>query len=279
MPPQPPPGVYELLLTGIKIGEQQNAETGESTVAVQWTWLVLSGEHEQQTITDRTQPVHSKPYPVTIHKERIRALGYEVPDDPCEYEQLLPAIEAASPRVRARVTTGGREGQFRNVKILEVIGAGPAEPAASLEEAPAPAPRPSAKQAAKPAAAPAAAAAKPAAKATPKPAAPPPEPEPEPEPEAPAEEPAADPSADATRAALVALLASYGEAPEDPADPASVKAKVVSCTFIRTQLTPEEVAAVESVGGNLIDEEPNPAAKPAPKAVPKPAAKAAAKKR
>lgn len=238
VPPQPPASNYEVLLQSARFRDSVDTATGAQKLAVDWTWLVLEGEYEGQTIRDMTHPIHSKPICVDMHKKRIAQLGYEVPTDAVDYYELIPAIEAACIRCQVKVTVAGNNGQFRNVTILDVLGTGadaPEDDSAPDEE--------------------------------------PPEQD---EPDDTTDDTADDTDANELLPAAVALLESYGIDPIDGDDFDATKTQVCEFGWKEEEVSAEELTVLEALGAE-IERKPKPKPKPAP-AKKAPAKKTAKKK-
>ena len=121
-PSGPPPGLYKMQLQSAEIMEKK-----EGGLQIRWQHFVLDGACAGQVAADFSQLTSESDYPIQLLRKRIARLGFNVPDDLSEYEELVPAIMAAGPTYSGRVIH--RNG-FANVEIEQLLEAkGPARAA------------------------------------------------------------------------------------------------------------------------------------------------------
>lgn len=115
-----PPGIYHMQLQDVELTESQSS----GKLMVHWTHLITDGEQSGETVHDY-QGVEQERSAFFIGL-RIEQLGFEIPDDPEDLEEVLAAIADAAPSYRGRVTRS-KEG-FTNVRILNLLDSGEAPP-------------------------------------------------------------------------------------------------------------------------------------------------------
>ena len=109
-----PAGVYTCQLQNAEIREKDDG----SAFFIIWEHLIRGGEYEGETVNDFSHPIHDKPFPRKMYKDRIRALGFEPTESISDIEELVAAIREAAPMYRAKIFT---KNGFQNVQIQSLL--------------------------------------------------------------------------------------------------------------------------------------------------------------
>jgi hypothetical protein len=131
-----PPGHYTFLLEEAVIFESKKSQ--ELMLRVKWT--VAEGEHKGESATEFFSLENEERY--SFLKERIESLGYQVPDNKQDIEELVADLNRQPPVVVATVkVTKAKDGnEYTNIKDLQVMDDASIAPEAEEAEAEADAP-------------------------------------------------------------------------------------------------------------------------------------------
>lgn len=140
-----PAGVYVFQLQDAQMFEAQDKD-GNDVVKIKWEHLIREGEYEGTVIVDFGQPQSKHPFPRKLLRDRIRALGFEPPEDIRDLEELVAAIVQAAPVYQGQLKW---KNDFPNVQVKRLIegqATAPARPAPAraAPQAAAPVPEPAA---------------------------------------------------------------------------------------------------------------------------------------
>ena len=109
-----PEGKYEMKLFPIKFNEKE--KDGVVKVSLQRSFTVLSGENQGMTQMDFMQLGHK--VGLSFAMRFISVMGYEIPDSPAEWPEIIESINSEEPLVIAEVV---HSGDFVNVRVLELL--------------------------------------------------------------------------------------------------------------------------------------------------------------
>jgi hypothetical protein len=112
-PDGPPPALYKFQLQKAEILEKNDGE-----LQIIWQHFVLEGAHAGEVATDFSQLTSEQSFCIKKLRQRITRLGYDVPSDLGEYEELVPAIMAAGPTYTGRVI---HKNGYSNVEIETLL--------------------------------------------------------------------------------------------------------------------------------------------------------------
>ena len=106
-------GVYMMQITVAELGESQAGR-----LQIHWGYTVLEGEYAGETVHD-WDGLESENNLFHVQRKLAR-LGYDVPDDPSELEDVIVAIAEAQPVVKGKVKT---KDEFTHVYVNKLITA------------------------------------------------------------------------------------------------------------------------------------------------------------
>ena len=119
------PGLYLMQLQSAAV--EESASSGR--MQIHREHLVREGEMEGEVIHDYMQ-IETELGPRFV-KQWINMMGFDVPDDPTELEEVVAAISDAAPIYRAKVTE--KDG-FTNVRIAKLLESGEEDEGPEPEE-------------------------------------------------------------------------------------------------------------------------------------------------
>ena len=124
-----PEGVYTMTIQSAEIKRTKTSGKLRAT----FQYVVSEGEHEGASQYDGFMLDGESPVGMSVLKQLISKLGYEVPADFSEVNDVLSEITNSNPIVSAQIV---RKGDFTNVRVVELLDGAPEgdEPAEDDEE-------------------------------------------------------------------------------------------------------------------------------------------------
>ncbi len=107
-----PAGKYEATLSSIKIHEKKDSDK----ISLMRVFTILSGEAKGMAQTDFLQLTH--PVGLSMAMQFIEIMGYDIPDSPSEWPDIIEAINEEQASVIVEVV---HSGDFVNIKVLETF--------------------------------------------------------------------------------------------------------------------------------------------------------------
>ncbi len=111
-----PAGIYKMQVQDAEMTE--SASSGKLMIA--WQFLILEGEESGQVARDY-QTIETEFGPRFI-AQRIEKLGFEVPDDPQDLEEIIAAIAEAAPVIMGKIKVS-KDG-YTNITVNRLLEAG-----------------------------------------------------------------------------------------------------------------------------------------------------------
>jgi hypothetical protein len=108
-------------------------EKKKGGLMIHWQHYVLEGAHAGEVAHDFSQLTSESDFPIRLLRARIAMLGYTVPDDLMEYEELIPQIANAKPTYSMRIEHADGFARCKIEALLE--SRGPAMAAHAAQEA------------------------------------------------------------------------------------------------------------------------------------------------
>lgn len=109
-----PEGKYEMQLSNIKFNVKE--KDGDTSLSLQRTFTVLTGENEGMSQTDFMRL--NNPTGLSFAMQFIMIMGYEIPEVPGEWADIVEELQEESPEVLAEVV---HSGDFVNVRVTELL--------------------------------------------------------------------------------------------------------------------------------------------------------------
>ena len=111
-----PEGVYSMIIQSAEVKRTKTSGKLRAT----FQFVVAEGEHEGASQYDGFMLDGDSPVGMSMLKQLISKLGYEVPEDFSDVNDVLNDITNANPLVSGEVK---RKGDFTNVRVLELLEA------------------------------------------------------------------------------------------------------------------------------------------------------------